>query len=301
MPKWPGKRSILYTFLGLLTLFWLQNSFTILHLSQGKNPVNPDQKDCSVFHEYPVYRPTCNIMHSMDMMKASYLAQGSFNDVWQLEDVVIKTLRWKRDLVAALPNIAMDAWVMGELSQEKSILDVYGACGSTLMGPIQPRVFSLYEKEDNSTLLFQQILDVSRGLVAMDKISVRHNDWKEGQLLLTEDGHVQWSDFNLASLVPRDRHGYPCSTAKSSILAQSTPAACLAKCADYDSFLLGNLLFRKLTGLAPWSEQWDDKICPDLIASGTEPLRKNLMDVAIRQLETCPPLRSIHDILASAT
>lgn len=131
-----------------------------------------ETEDCKLRYEWQKsFRPTCNNLHEFDMntpwtpaphggfhKKYRIIGYGYWRDVWivnnDLEKVVFKSMRYDHDFTLRnFDRMRRDAAVMDRMTFSKSIIDLYGFCGTSSLSEYGDGGDVITPLEDGPTML----------------------------------------------------------------------------------------------------------------------------------------------------
>lgn len=252
--------------------------------------------NCKAMHRWQLDSfPTCNILHETDMSNLFHIAQGSYRDVWVMEEVdgtrfSVKTLVYKRTFTyREYDRHRRDAISMSLLTSSNHIPNIYGYCTNSGLfdyspgGSLEDHI-EIQEKEKQPRWSKQQELrfswqaaaglaDVHGVGMVKDSPSISHTDMNINQYLWL-DGMYKLNDFNRARFIRWDiEKNKPCD-----FYIGASPGRYRSP-EEYNSdhytekidvYSLGNVIYAILTKHAPFYKMKQRKAM-ELVKNGKRP------------------------------
>ena len=195
------------------------------------NPLN-----CNAFHEIE----SGMSVDEGNGNRIKFLDHGGRRDAWELdriipqeeetEQIILKTLRWDQPYSENFfDNQRRDALALERLTDSPHVIDVFGYCGMSTLNEFagNGNLFKYLRdcKDVESTYLLVYARNISIGLADIHEIDIDHPDddasdyvspmppemptllhydFRHHNMLLTNDGRVKVSDFNIAQLLRWD-------------------------------------------------------------------------------------------------
>ena len=226
--------SIVYTIRRGRTVDFDEEDFISL-----EDEFEPRPKECVPMKEWQTKSfPTCNSIHELDIMngllrkvlaklepkpmsfETNILAKGGMRLAWSAsinkspwgtDKFIVKTLKWQRNYTEEIyEHNRIDALLSERLTKSPNIIDIYGFCGNSAINEMAISNGSLEYIVRHNITIEETLAYVTDAAIAIadvhsidysdDNSTAVHNDMGLRNFLMSKNGLMKLSDFNLSIL-----------------------------------------------------------------------------------------------------